>query len=178
MDASGGWTGWTGGRRPRRAARRRVPAVLATLLALGALGVLGAGCADEQASGPPAGGPSPDEPVGTAPGPGDPAPGPVVWERVTPVPGAVAVRRRPFDHAVPADGDRALLVRWWGGVAPCDVLAGVDVVETPTTVEVTLRTGAAPGAGQVACIEIAKAYEALVPLAAPLGSRRVVDGGG
>jgi hypothetical protein len=41
------------------------------------------------------------------------------------VPGVVRLHEQPFDSAV-AYGSQAVAVRWWGGVAPCDVLARVD----------------------------------------------------
>ncbi len=95
--------------------------------------------------------------------------------RVDVVPGATQVRKQPFDSAS-GSGSQSVAVRFWGGVAPCDVLAGVDVVESPTTVSITLWAGTAPGGGNAACIMLAQYKEVIVPLGAPLAGRTIVDG--
>lgn len=105
----------------------------------------------------------------------DSTPNEPVPTRVEPLPRAVDVRPRPFDRAVALD-ERTVSVRFWGGVAPCDVVGRVDVTESTTDVEVTLYTGRDPEPGAVACIELAVYKEVLVQLASPLGGRRIVDG--
>ncbi len=103
-------------------------------------------------------------------------PGAPVARSVRPEPDTVGLRARPYESAHPV-GERGLAVRYWSGVAPCEVLGRVDVAETDTTVVVTLytgRDGSAPP--DVVCIEIALLVEARVELAQPLGSRTLVDG--
>ena len=117
---------------------------------------------------------APDTPVGTAVPPGDPAGGPRA-ARVPVVAGAVDLRPRPFESAQPV-GERQLAVRFWGGVAPCSVIGRVDVTETPERVTVTLYGGRDPGAGQVACIDLAAYQEVVVDLAGPVGGRAIADG--
>lgn len=56
--------------------------------------------------------------------------------------------------------DLAVRVSWWSGVAPCNVLAGVDVVRDGTTFTLTVREGSA-APPDTACIEIAQ-YKATV----------------
>jgi hypothetical protein len=134
-----------------------------------------AGCgADRDTVGPEV--PVPDAPVGTDVPRDDPAldgePRPI---RVAVVPGAVDLRRQPFDAAEPV-GDRQLAVRFWGGVAPCSVVGRVDVAETAERIIVTLFVGRDPVPGQVACIEIAQYQEVLVDLGAPVGGRAIADG--
>lgn len=57
----------------------------------------------------------------------------------------------------------AVQVAWWGGVEPCDVLAGVDVVRDGTTILLTVKAGAG-AAGDVACIDIAVLKGTIVDL--------------
>jgi len=117
---------------------------------------------------------APDAPVGTEVPPGDS----MVEPRATRVPvvaGAVELRPRPFESAQPV-GERQLAVRFWGGVAPCSVIARVDVTETPERVTVTLFGGRDPAPGRVACIDLAAFQEVVVDLAAPVGDRAIADG--
>jgi hypothetical protein len=95
---------------------------------------------------------------------------------VSPRPGMAEVRPYGFEAAAPAADGRSLRITFWGGVEPCFVLDRVDVDEAPDAVTVTLYAGSDPGARDVACIEIAKYMAVDVPLAAPLGTRRVRDG--
>lgn len=119
--------------------------------------------------------PAPDDPIVAPPGvsePGDPG----EIERVTPTGDAVMVRTLQFDPSEAEATDSAVLVRFWGGIAPCFVLDRYEVEETDDAVTVGLYAGTEPGAEDVACIEIAVRYEVEVPLAAPLGDRALVDG--
>lgn len=93
------------------------------------------------------------------------------------MPTAVDLQARPFESAVPV-GERQVALRFYSGVAPCDVLGRVDVVEAADRVTITLFSGHDPSAGDRACIELAVSNEVLVDLAAPLGGRRIVDGAG
>lgn len=100
-------------------------------------------------------------------------------ERVEPDPGAVNVHPVSFDpaEAQPVDENGpGVLVRFWGGIAPCFVLQRYDVEESAEEVVVTLYAGSDPAQPDAVCIEIALQYEVLVPLAAPLGDRVLVDG--
>lgn len=119
--------------------------------------------------------PGPDTPVSSPvmPPPTGPLPGPTAT-RVPISTTAVELRRRPFESAVPL-GDASVGVRFWGGVAPCDVVGDVDVVETATSITITLYTGREGGPEQ-ACIAIAVYKEVLVNLAAPVAGRTIIDG--
>jgi len=74
------------------------------------------------------------------------------------VDGAENVRGRDWTEVVVLDGGEALELRWWGGVEPCNVVAGVDVTYDADTVSVALSEGNAPttGEGPVACIDLAR----------------------
>jgi hypothetical protein len=98
-------------------------------------------------------------------------------QRVEPQPGMDNVRSQVFDTMNPPTAvDGGVLVRFYGGVAPCFVLDHYDVEETATDVTITLYGGSDPSSPDVACDEIAVLYEVMVPLAAPLGDRAVVEG--
>jgi hypothetical protein len=96
-------------------------------------------------------------------------------QRVVPVQDAAGVNPLSFDTSKVKEVDGGLLVRFWGGVAPCFVLDHFDVTETPGAVTIALFAGHENGKDDVACIEIAALYEVKVPLDAPLGNRTVVD---
>jgi len=130
--------------------------------------------------------PVPTEPVGRDPGgnqgggsapgqPGDgvvnpnPVPGPPDLEEPTlvePVPGAVRIRDASASALEAAVNGRNVAVRvaWWGGVEPCDVLAGVNVVREESTITLTVKSGSAPGSDDVACIQIAMLKATIVDL--------------
>ena len=95
---------------------------------------------------------------------------------VEPTPGMAGVRPHIFDHAMVADDGRSVTVFFWSGVEPCYQLDHVDVAYGGATVTVTLFEGHDPGAGDVACIEIALLKKVVVPLDEPVGEREVVDG--
>jgi hypothetical protein len=108
------------------------------------------------------------------PGPQPSAPGRGV-QRVEPTNDAVDVQPLTFDvHDVDATSG-GVLVRFWGGVAPCFVLDHYAVTQTGLRVTIGLFAGHAPRNDKVACIELALRYEVKVPLDAPLGTRTVVD---
>jgi hypothetical protein len=58
--------------------------------------------------------------------------------------------------------DVAVKVAWWSGIAPCSVLAGVDVARDGATFTLTVREGAAQQG--VACSEIAMYKATIVDL--------------
>ena len=125
------------------------------------------GASDGAGSG--GGGSDPGQGGGTLPGdPGDPGAGagddgPAT--PVQPVAGAVGV------HDVVAAGLQAAVdgrrvtveLRWWSGVEPCYVLAGVDVVRDGSTFTLTILEGSAAGP-DVACIEMAMLKSTIVDL--------------
>lgn len=112
-------------------------------------------------------------PVATPPGLPGPASGAT---RVQVVPEAVDLRARPFESAE-AIADRTVAVRFYSGVAPCEVVGRADVSETADAVTITLYGGRDPRPGDdVACIMIAVYNELLVPLSNPLAGRPIVDG--
>jgi hypothetical protein len=90
--------------------------------------------------------------------------------------GQVGVRPIPWDRARVAADDRSLTIDFTSGVEPCYVLDDVRVRYAPRGVTVTLLEGHAPGAGDVACIEIAELKSVRVELEEPLAGRRIVDG--
>ena len=74
---------------------------------------------------------------------------------VSPTAGLTGIHAVGATQLLAAVNDRDVTVRiaWWSGVAPCSVLAGVDVVRDGTTFTLTVREGA--GQQGVACDEIA-----------------------
>jgi hypothetical protein len=94
---------------------------------------------------------------------------------VKPTRDAADVRPMTFDVSDVEAVDGGVLVRFWGGIAPCFVLDHYTVDETPQQVTVALFAGHERGSEDVACAEIARRYEVKVPLDAPLGTRTVVD---
>ncbi|HEV7453026.1 MAG TPA: hypothetical protein VGO16_16905 [Pseudonocardiaceae bacterium] len=119
--------------------------------------------------------PGPDEPSVSSTSPPrdvDSTPPPLV----TPRPGMAGVRPVPWDRAEPVTGGRALLVSWWSGVEPCQVLDRVEVQERAPEVVVTLYEGHDPAQPDVECIDIAMEKTTLVKLDTSLGARKIVDG--
>ncbi|WP_327088149.1 hypothetical protein OIE66_38470 [Nonomuraea sp. NBC_01738] len=84
-------------------------------------------------------------------------------------------RKVPWTTAKPVDRGRKVKLTWWSGVAPCTVLDRVKVSETRSKVTITLYEGAR--SKDVACIAIAIEKTTTVKLKAPLGKRKLVDGG-
>ena len=85
---------------------------------------------------------------------------------------------RPFESARYDETDGSLHVIWTTGVEPCYVLAGIEVVQEPEQVTVTLLEGWLPDENGEApvCIEIAEQASTPIPLEAPLDGRTLVDG--
>jgi hypothetical protein len=99
-------------------------------------------------------------------------------QRVEPHPGTANMRPQTFDttEQPPKATDGGVLVRFYGGVAPCFLFDHYEVEETSDSVTITLYAGSDPAQPDAVCIEIAALYEVLVPLDAPLGNRQVIDG--
>lgn len=100
-----------------------------------------------------------------------------------PFPARIVVPRPVVDELTPVflqwavvDG-AAVTVGYLAGVEPCFVAAEVVVSELTDVVAITVLGGPDRDAGDVACIEIAEAMAVEVELSAPLGDRRLVDGG-
>jgi hypothetical protein len=96
-------------------------------------------------------------------------------QRVVPTNNAADVRPLSFEAAGVTAVTGGVLVRFWGGIAPCFVLDHYTVHETAQAVTIGLFAGRAPRNDNVACIEIALRYEVKVPLDAPLGTRKVIN---
>jgi hypothetical protein len=118
---------------------------------------------------------SPDEPVSSTPIPGGSGRGQRSHRLVVPEPGMDDVRPIRWQSVRSVDA-RTLMIRFTSGVEPCYVLDHVDVEYGREHVAVTLFEGHDPGAGDVACIEIAELKRVRVELSEPLGNRRIVDG--
>ncbi|MFD1937117.1 MULTISPECIES: hypothetical protein [Nonomuraea] len=96
-------------------------------------------------------------------------------KQVKPVGDTVNTRKVAFTDAK-AKGRQVKLV-WWSGVEPCTVLDSVKVKETSKRVTITLYEGTAAKAKNVACIMLAIEKTTTVKLKAPIGKRKIVDGG-
>lgn len=145
--------------------RTRIPIIV---FVLGTVMLL-ASCADP---GQEAGGPPPDTPVTSSPGPGSPGPEPTPL-MVTPRPGLVDPRPHAWE-SVDVEDDRTLLVKYYGRVEECYGLDHVDVQYGTDEVTVTVFEGRVPG--MRACIELAVLKAVRVNLDEPLGGRKLVDG--
>ncbi|HEU4424521.1 MAG TPA: hypothetical protein VFR67_18490 [Pilimelia sp.] len=153
-----------------------------------ALAVAAAGCAADGAgqpgpggSVPPTGVPGPVPPTGATEGPpplpdvSPPAtPSPALG---TPVPGS-RDRTARWTLAGQAEGGRVLLLDVTAGGPQCDAVTGIDVVENPRSVKITVyagATGSAPCPGGVPAV--VGTIRVPVRLAAPVGGRAVLGGG-
>jgi hypothetical protein len=117
--------------------------------------------------------PDPESPVtGTVPSMAPPGPKetPLV---VTPRPGLVDVRPRPWDKVEALD-ERTIEVRFWSGVEECYGVDRVDVEYRATEVAVTVYEGRVPTAET--CIEIAVLKAMRVKLDEPIAGRQIVEG--
>jgi hypothetical protein len=122
---------------------------------------------------PPASQPDPESPVsGTVPSMAPPAPDqtPLL---VSPRPGLVDVRPRPWEKVEILD-ERTIEVRFWSGVKECYGVDRVEVEYRETEVAVTVYEGRVPTAE--ACIEIAVLTAVRVNLDEPLAGRQIVEG--
>ena len=107
----------------------------------------------------------PDEPVGSAPGGGEPGdPGAGAPQIVFPKPGTLNPRLVGVSELEAEVDGRQVIVKasWWSGVEPCHVLDSVGVQRDATTITIGLREGTGdPGA---MCIEIAQLKATLIDL--------------
>ena len=111
------------------------------------------------------GGSDPNTGTGTGGDPGIVDPGEPEPTIVTPAAGLAGVHpvgAAKLDTAINGR-DLAVRVSWWSGVAPCNVLAGVDVARDGNTFTLTVREGSA-AAPDTACIEIAQYKATIVDL--------------
>lgn len=153
------------------------------LLTLTAAAVVLAGCASTTddpglAPEPP---PVAEQPPAPVPMPPEEAPR-VPEEEMQPtlvelVPDAVDVRQQDWTEVFVLDGGTTLELRWWGGVAPCDVPTSVEVDPGDDVVRVSLFVGSAPteDGEQRACIAVAQYTAVRVTLDEPVGQRSIVD---
>jgi hypothetical protein len=95
---------------------------------------------------------------------------------VVPRSGMDNVRPIRFTSATVGPDDRTVDVQFWSGVEPCSVLDHVAVAYGTDTVTITLFEGSDPGAGMVACPDLAVLKQVTVPLDQDLAGRRIVDG--
>jgi hypothetical protein len=94
---------------------------------------------------------------------------------LTPKPGQENLRTISFTDTQAIDPD-TLRINFMSGVEPCEVLDHVKVVETTTSVTVTLYVGNAPGKGDTACPALARFAYTDIDLGSALGNREIVDG--
>jgi len=80
-----------------------------------------------------------------------------------------------WDRAIASSDGRSVTVYFWS--APCDGLDRVDTRATPGKVTITLFVGANPASAQSPCPQVAVHRAVRVPLPAPLGGAKLVDGG-
>src|SRR5690242_4484000 len=97
-------------------------------------------------------------------------------QRVHPTPGALDVHPVEFDPAQATAQDDEVLVHFSAGIAPCFVVDHYTVAEAASTVTIAVYAGRDAKKRDTVCAAIAVPYELAVPLRAPLGTRRVVDG--
>lgn len=155
----------------------RAPVALALAAALALVGCARSGDDDAVVAPPlpPAPAPEPD-PVDPGAGGGEVAPDDGQPLRVEVVPDAVDVHARDWSEVYVLDDGVTLELRWWGGVEPCYVVAGVEVEPGDDIVTVTLLEGRAPTEEDVACIDIARYTAVRVSLDEPIGDRSIIDG--
>lgn len=106
---------------------------------------------------------------------GDNQPGPGKPKLVKPRPGMADLHPVGWDKAKPR-GPRSVLVTYWSGVEPCNVLDHVDVVYRAKTIEITLYEGYDPAEPDAACIEIALLKGVKLTLDEPIDGRKLTDG--
>ena len=94
------------------------------------------------------------------------------------VPTGNAVNPQPVTDAILDEASpegTELRFKMWMGVAPCDVIHSVTVIETATTVDVEILRGVADIAAT--CVAMAVERTVVVDLQAPLGDREVTLSG-
>jgi hypothetical protein len=171
-----GWEPGPEGERPRGMITTvRLRTVLRLLAVLAFAALVACGSPTSTAPEPRAGGDGPDTPVSSTPR-DDEAPTNGPRRRlVVPEPGMDNVRPVSWESIRGID-PTTLMVRFTSGVKPCHVLDHVDIEYGRRHIAITLFEGNDPGAGDVACIEIAELQRVRVELDEPIGDRRLVDG--
>jgi len=121
----------------------------------------------------------PESPVSCPPDCGDGAVGddlePGKPKIVEPRPGMEDLRPVGWEEAKVL-GPRRLLISYWSGVEPCNVLDHVEVAYSADEVEVTLFEGSDPADKDGVCIEIALLKGVKLNLDEPLAGRKLTDG--
>lgn len=171
----------------------RLPTRAAAPLLAAAIAVVGCACAAPVSpdAAAPSDGPSPScRARQTETGAERTADSPVAWtiscaeprgegrarQRVRPRPGQVDVAPIAWQRARIGGDDRTVTLLFTSGVEPCSVLDHVETARTRDRLSITLFEGTAPGAGDVACIEIGVLKSVRVVLQHRLGGRELVDG--
>lgn len=137
------------------------------------------GAEDCQDTGGDMGAPPPDAPVsdGAATDGGGLEPDAGQATQVEPADGLVDVH--PVDWETvevdPADPTR-VTISWWSGVAPCHVLADVEVTYGDDAVTFTVLEGSEPADEPQACVELAQYTSTSVTLDEEIGPRSILDG--
>jgi hypothetical protein len=155
--------------------RRLVPTfVLAVWVALLAVGC---GSSSSKSQTPPSTAPSTttSTPVVTSSGPMVPG-SPSGPKQIEPTHNGADVHPVRFDPTMAVPSAKGVLVRFYGGIAPCFVLDHYTVAETASTVTVTLYAGSDKTKPGTVCSALALEYEVDVSLQAPLGGRKLADG--
>jgi hypothetical protein len=157
---------------------RRIALLIPLLLVAGACGSP-EGSAGAEPGSPPSRSYDPETPVTSRPGtPGKDDEGGPGYDLVHPKPGMHDIQTVPFARVKSENDSNTLIVIFWSGVEPCNVLDRVEIEETARDVTITLYEGSDPQMGDAACIELAVKKAVEVELEEPLGDRKVLDGAG
>lgn len=117
---------------------------------------------------------TPDTPMGDAM-PGSDTPEEPTAEMVKPRPGMENKRPVTWDKAE-ALSERKVLVTFYGGVEPCDVLDSVKVSYGAKAITISLFSGSDPKKPDAVCIEIAQLKQVEVDLTEDVDGRAFKDG--
>ncbi|GAA0627233.1 hypothetical protein GCM10009547_33470 [Sporichthya brevicatena] len=116
-----------------------------------------------------------DAPASSDAMPGSDTPEEGTPEIVKPRPGMDNLRPVVWEKAESLS-PRKVLVTFYGGVEPCDVLDSVKVKYGAKNVTISLYSGSDPKQPDAVCIEIAKLKAVEVDLSEDLGDRQIADG--
>ena len=118
---------------------------------------------------------TPDTPLGGDAMPGTDAPEEPTPELVQPRPGMTNLRPVSWEKTEELSA-RKVLITFYGGVAPCDVLDSVKVKYGEKTVTISLFSGSDPKKPDAVCIQIAQLKAVEVELTEDLDGRALKDG--